>query len=317
MPAPAYRSHTTIAWSATSIRSINVPTGVVDGDLLLAVVITSSYNQTINTPDGWEILTTTFTTGNTGNPSHSLHAFWRYASSEPTSYTFTSPNTVIGLVAMVAVQDPAPAQPFDFTDYTNRTTASTTQTLPSRATKTDNTLILSFISIRNNPAITDLAPPAGMTERFDTNANTLHLALADVGQTTAGAITGGSWTSATSVPVLLTTLAVSSVDTPPDSRLAQQAVETLVQATDPEARLAQQTLETLVQSSAPEARLAQQVIEVLVQGSPAPATGNDPIKTKPNAPGGKPGPGKGGQGKPNRPILGGNLVPRKLRLGGG
>ena len=36
------------------------------------------------------------------------------------------------------------------------------------------------------------------------------------------------------------------------------------------------------------------------------------------APGGRPGPGKGGGNKPsNRPILGGHIIPRKLRLGAG
>lgn len=85
-----------------------------------------------------------------------------------------------------------------------------------------------------------------------------------------------------------------------------------------EAQVAQLVTHSVV-SFATEAQVAQLVaLAVIANYDPLGVLSPiNPHKDKPNAPGGKPGPGKGGQGKPNRPILGGNIVPRKLRLGGG
>ncbi|TMC36976.1 MAG: glycosyltransferase family 2 protein, partial [Chloroflexi bacterium] len=76
-PAIQYRSSAANSASASTSLTLNVPTGVQNGDVMIAVVSTSA--NTVSTPSGW----------NTLARSATMATFYRVASSEPASYSFT------------------------------------------------------------------------------------------------------------------------------------------------------------------------------------------------------------------------------------
>jgi hypothetical protein len=75
---------TQVTSSATTI-TINVPSGTADGDLLIAVLTAPAGGTTWTTPSGW-------TVGITASQGRTV--FYKTASSEPASYTFTSSTSV-------------------------------------------------------------------------------------------------------------------------------------------------------------------------------------------------------------------------------
>jgi hypothetical protein len=82
---PLLGSTTPVTGTASSMV-INVPAGTVNGSVMVAV-ISNRGSQTINTPVGWSLIRTT--TGGAFDSTPQLSTFYRVASSEPASYTWT------------------------------------------------------------------------------------------------------------------------------------------------------------------------------------------------------------------------------------
>jgi hypothetical protein len=82
--------------ATTNSLSVDVPGGVVDGDLLLLVI--ASRTNSVNLPAGWSWLVTT--DGNLGSAFIGV----RTANSEPASYTVTG-SSMAGLFTMFAFRD--------------------------------------------------------------------------------------------------------------------------------------------------------------------------------------------------------------------
>lgn len=79
-PAPLIQTFSTSTIAAGTSGSINLPSGTVDGDLLY--FFSSSSNMRASTPSGFTPITPDFGT---------KRAAWKIASSEPSSYSITTP----------------------------------------------------------------------------------------------------------------------------------------------------------------------------------------------------------------------------------
>jgi hypothetical protein len=106
MPTQRGTATTATAASGTSVTA-NKPTGVVSGDLLLAVF--TNNNQTVTRPSGWTQLF--YTSASTGN-SWSTGVYYKVAgASEPSSYTFSVPSAfplVLSITAWSGVDNTTP-----------------------------------------------------------------------------------------------------------------------------------------------------------------------------------------------------------------
>ncbi|HYE95062.1 MAG TPA: hypothetical protein VD962_02535, partial [Rubricoccaceae bacterium] len=145
---------TASAWTNNTSITISKPTGVVQGDFLMAVIRTR-IGAGWNVPSGWTQLMI-HTSGGT------QVVFYKFAgSSEPTSYTFTAtgPHRMAG--GIVAYSGVHSATPIDV--YNGATGNSTSMAAPSLTTTSANTMLVAFYGINNNVAFTQ---PASMSLRF-------------------------------------------------------------------------------------------------------------------------------------------------------
>src|SRR5436305_15015941 len=84
----AFRNSAKNAASAATSVAVNVPSGVVNGDLLLALVSVSGGSATsITAPSGWTLIGTKTDTGS-GAGHEGEAVYYRLASSEPAGYTW-------------------------------------------------------------------------------------------------------------------------------------------------------------------------------------------------------------------------------------
>lgn len=150
----AYRSHAQASGLTGAAAVVTKPAGTVDGDYLVAVIVTSA--TSITPPAGWS------------SPSWSLGgqipAFVRAASSEPADYTFTpvggiTPNTG---VVIVCVRDRHPSAPID---AGAGVTAISNLVMPSVNSAGANRLLMQVI--KKASAACTWTPPGTATERFD------------------------------------------------------------------------------------------------------------------------------------------------------
>lgn len=106
MPTQRGTATTATATSGTSVTA-NKPTGVVSGDLLLAVF--TNNNQTVTRPSGWTQLF--YTPASTGN-SWSTGVYYKVAgASEPANYAFSVPSAaplVLSITAWSGVDNTTP-----------------------------------------------------------------------------------------------------------------------------------------------------------------------------------------------------------------
>ena len=165
---PIFRavSNTTYASRASTI--INKPAGVVDGDIMLAVVLGGSATPAsidVTAPVGWaQIGTATTVQQSGGGFSGKLYVYWKRAVSEGADYTFTQANTIDAgsecrLFRLLASGDPV--------DVSVRHPAPARQPgWRRRKRHHDGRQHETGLSPANWDG-TGLAAPAGMTERFD------------------------------------------------------------------------------------------------------------------------------------------------------
>jgi hypothetical protein len=165
--------------SATASVVINKPTGVVDGDVMIASI---GYGLgaspiSITAPASWTLVrhTQIGVTNMYGNAVYS-----RVASSEPASYTWTFNKALNSAGGISAYWNVDPTTPIDVETGGQGTPASITTTQPG------GLLVGTYMSTSN----TAFTPPAGMTERVDRASgasNSVTLEQADAIQAVAGA----------------------------------------------------------------------------------------------------------------------------------
>lgn len=149
------------AGGSTSL-TLNKPSGVADGDLLVAVIATSS-NTTFTPPAGW----TSVASYNDGADTSTIEMWWKIASGEGASWqwTFGSTKAAGGVVAYTPSAGYEPALQ---TSTTNETAAPDTVVTASGFTTTHaNTLLFGAFAAPDTGASKTFAPPSGMSERVD------------------------------------------------------------------------------------------------------------------------------------------------------
>lgn len=131
----------------SSSHVLNVPTGTVDGDIMIAAV-GQAVTMTLTPPGGWTLIQSF-----TGGPS--LAVYYRIASSEPASYTWT---TAANSRAVVATYRGASA--VDVSSINNGSSA--TPTASSITTTAANTRLVFCVRI---DGVTTFTPPGSYTLR--------------------------------------------------------------------------------------------------------------------------------------------------------
>lgn len=162
----AFRSSAHGSADATTVV-VNLPAGVVDGDVLLTFVSGRWVNLT-GVPAGWTQLgaDVPINTAAGGLAGH-LRCYWKVASGEPASYTWTFSNTQTMVAAVVALSGRSAVQP---TAIAGAGTGASQQTInaPSVTAAAGDDLVCCAA----NGDVTTFTPPAGMTEREDFNLGT-------------------------------------------------------------------------------------------------------------------------------------------------
>lgn len=156
------------AASTASVTSLDCdkPAGVVDGDVLYAIVHLTASSGSIDTPSGWTQIGSTLTAGSSTSSRAAL--FRRVAASEPSTYTFSVTNAGRISAAIVAVQDADTTTPELDSDGAVDTTSGTSIVAPSIDPASD-ALLLAFFAGRistNGTAVT-YTPDGAMVEEAD------------------------------------------------------------------------------------------------------------------------------------------------------
>lgn len=166
------RGSTTFATGTTS-AAVTKPTGVVDGDLLVAVAFSFGAPSP---PAGW-----TQFGSNLSVSSFTVSAWWKVAASEGASFTFTGATATDA--AVTAYVPPSGTLTIDVGNG-QANTSSTSCTAPSITLAASGDLLV-FIAFEDTAA--SATPPSGLTETFD---NTIFEIAHDLSGTVTSGATG-------------------------------------------------------------------------------------------------------------------------------
>lgn len=175
----AYRSaNTTLNLSSNSVQ-VTVPTGTVNGDLLLALIYFNDSTVNITAPAGWTIVDSINTT-----ITAKAILYSRIALSEPANYTWNFDLTARNHGLMTAYSGANTVSPINAHGVQGNDLGSNC-IAPSITTVVDNCLLV-FLGQMDSSLSTTWTAPAGMTERFDAN-EVSSSEVADVVLASAGA----------------------------------------------------------------------------------------------------------------------------------
>lgn len=160
---------TAVQNTASTTITINVPSGVVDGDILVLMVMSNGASWT--TPSGWTVW---LASGN------NRAIYYRTASSEPASYTITQSVSETASACMVACNDAA-------IDVMGTISGSNSPSVAASITTTaNNAFVFDYIAV--NTASRTVTTPTGYTLlASDSDSTSPSYALIYTTQTTAGA----------------------------------------------------------------------------------------------------------------------------------
>lgn len=153
--------------AATASPTVSKPTGTADGDWLCAFTATDTVH-TITTPAGWTFIATLDQSTDT-----SLSAFYKIASGEGASYTFTNlfGTTEVGTICVMAYSGVDGTTPLDgVTPTTLASAAANGQTWPSITPVTSGAAVVGVGGSDPSSsarAATVSGSPTGQTERVD------------------------------------------------------------------------------------------------------------------------------------------------------
>lgn len=138
------------------------PTGVMAGDVLIAVVTTRSV-PVIPAPSGWSTVIET----KNQTIMQQLVFIHVAGSSEPASYTFSFAKAVSATGGIIAYSGVDPISPIDGSAG-SISASSATVTAPSLTTTTDNAMLVALFGMAR---LTSFTEPAAMNERFDVSGS--------------------------------------------------------------------------------------------------------------------------------------------------
>ena len=154
---PAFQSFAETAMSSDGTTiAVNKPAGTVDDELLIAVISMGDAG-TVTTAllAGWTALLHDEISG-TASFQNSLSVFYKFASSEPSSYTFTMSGTTRGAAHIIRIDQADETTPL--TSGTVNTSVDSVIVAPSVTTTLDNSLVLTILSTTNTTRSATASP---------------------------------------------------------------------------------------------------------------------------------------------------------------
>lgn len=165
--AVAYRSHTAQTTTGSGAIVINKPSGVVDGDLLIGFFSEDSNTPRVTAPAGWTAFSGTGI-GADGSivdgTSAVLQCFYKVASGEGASWSFTPSGTYTGISGVIAYSGADTTTPIDVAAGTS-TASSTTHATATITPSVINTMLVGIWMIDSNGA--NSWSTGDMNERVD------------------------------------------------------------------------------------------------------------------------------------------------------
>lgn len=193
--AIAFRSATTTNNTTscnTQSVTVNVPAGTVNGDVMVVGVQYGGSTQ-MTTPSGWTLINHV---NNSFSTTQNLTTFYRVASSEPASYTWTMPSLVCWITAAASYSGVNNSTPVDAQTIVGVTTGTSLVANAVTTTMANDTIVTIFAGY--NGTSTTWTPPGGQTERVDSNNTSVRsIELNDSTQASVGS--SGSFTATASV----------------------------------------------------------------------------------------------------------------------
>lgn len=153
--------------AATASPTVSKPAGTADGDWLCMFTATD-VTHTANTPSGWTLIASL-----AQSTDSTLSAFYKIASGEPASYTFTSlfTTTQVGTICVMAYSGVDGTTPLDGVAPTTLASAAANgQTWPSITPASSDAAVVGVGGSDPSSsarAATVSASPTGQTERVD------------------------------------------------------------------------------------------------------------------------------------------------------
>jgi hypothetical protein len=157
--------------STSTSQTTNVPTGTLDGMVMLAVVAVNGAGATVNTPTGW-VNEGVISSTTAVSATHVL--FSRTANSEPSSYTWNGWTNNRCRATIMTYDNVDTTNPVD--NYSAVSNLSSTVTALSVTVSNDNSIILFVGQMDASGSVSVSTPPSGMDARITSGtADTLFL----------------------------------------------------------------------------------------------------------------------------------------------
>jgi hypothetical protein len=227
--AIAYVNGSTATQSNISTKQVvlNVPASVADGNLLVVVGVVNSSTATLNTVSGWTQLWAQ------RNATCNTAAWYRVASSEPASYTWTWSASGIGAFASGAWSGVSSSTVVEQYSAVNRSISSNSVTTPSGTPTQADWMLATYCDERSSSTGTTWSTPTGMSARATTSVTNTGVEVSVALFDTNAAVTGGNSYSYTSTPTSGTATGVAGIvgimppftpPQPPQAQVIRQAV---------------------------------------------------------------------------------------------
>ena len=204
-----FRAATSGSGGTSTNVVLNRPAGVVEGDLLVAV-LGSDRDGTLaamTAPAGW-----TERGAHTQTSCGFVKVWTKIAgASEPTSYTFPDSTSADAVGGMLAFHSYDPAAPLAVAPvFASSATAATAHPAPSVTGVDGGMLVTAHFGGANANATRSYTPPSGMTERVDVGPSSWTVLGVNTQSLTAAGATGTKTaTCSASVPYITATLVVA------------------------------------------------------------------------------------------------------------
>ncbi|MFM7234360.1 MAG: hypothetical protein ACKOZM_07190, partial [Flavobacteriales bacterium] len=199
----ALRGTATTAINTGTTLTINKPTGVVAGDVMLVNISQLGNSGTDASLTGWTLsqAVTIPTTGGASNGRRAMVLYKVAGDLEPTSYSFTLGSGVSSAVgSIVAFSGVDNAAPIDASGSYTTSSGNTTVSATTITTQTANAAVIMFGAAASNPTWSSWTAtnPSSLTELYDNQSASASVGAAWAILTTAGATGGASATLSSS-----------------------------------------------------------------------------------------------------------------------
>lgn len=184
-------------YTTTSIPITISGLSVSDGDLMIAAISTVDAGNSYTGPTG---STWTLIFDNTAGAER-LNTWYRIASSEPSSYTWTSSNSVDHVYAVLKITGAPSSSPIDVYGFDYGTAADNAFPCPSASgpTTAANDLVIQLVGYGQGDPVATTVPSGytyGLTNAAGQNLTyTTNLNIGWINQSSAGTIPAANWSA--------------------------------------------------------------------------------------------------------------------------